>query len=125
MTIDEQRAASSDVEQVIARLLLGGTIAGVVLLAVGVALMAVNGISPTSGTFPPFEPGTILADLAALRPEGFLWAGIVILIATPIARVIGELVTFTVRGDRLLALVALAILGVISMSVVIAVVLEG
>jgi uncharacterized membrane protein len=125
MAIQEQRAASADVEQVIARLLLAGTIAGVALLAVGVGLMAVNGISPVSGTFPPFVPGTVLADLVALRPEGFLWAGIVILIATPIARVIGELVTFTKRGDRLLALVALAILGVISLSVIVAVILEG
>jgi uncharacterized membrane protein len=125
MTIHEQRAASADVEQVIARLLLGGTIVGVSLLAIGVVLMAVNGLSPVSGTFPPFEPGTIVADLAAFRPEGFLWAGIVILIATPIARVIGELIIFTMRGDRLLALVAVAILGVISLSVAAAVLLEG
>jgi uncharacterized membrane protein len=125
MTIHDQRATSADAEQVIARLLLGGTIAGIALLAIGVVLMAVNGLSPVSGTFPPFDPGTIVADLAALRPEGFLWAGLVILIATPIARVIGELVIFSIRGDRLLALVAVAILGVISLSVAAAVILEG
>jgi uncharacterized membrane protein len=125
MTLDDQRLASADVEDVIARLLLVGTVVGIVLLAIGVALMAVSGISPEAGTFPAFEPGTVVDDLVALRPEGFLWAGIVIVIATPIARVAGELITYLVRGDRVLALVALGILGVIGLSVVAALGLGG
>jgi uncharacterized membrane protein len=124
-TIDDQRAASADVEAVIARLLLVGTVTGIILLGIGVALMALGGISPEAGTFPAFAPGTVVADLVALRPEGFLWAGIVILVATPIARVVGELVTYLVRGDRVLALVALGILGVIALSVVAAITLGG
>jgi uncharacterized membrane protein len=125
MTIHEQRAASADVELVIARLLMVGTVAGIALLAVGVALMAVGGISPEAGTFPAFDARTVVADIVAFRPEGFLWAGIVILIATPIARVTGELVTYLVRGDRLLALVALGILGVVGLSVAAALTLQG
>ena len=57
--------------------------------------------------------------------RGGLWAGIVILIATPIARVIGELITFMLRGDRILAMVALGILGVIALSVVAALGIQG
>ncbi|HEX5827378.1 MAG TPA: DUF1634 domain-containing protein [Candidatus Limnocylindrales bacterium] len=125
MTLERQRAASEDVEAVIARLLYAGTVTGVALLAVGVVLMAVNGVSPESATFPAFDPATVVADLVAMRPEGWLWAGIVVLIATPIARVIGELITFAVRGDRLMAGVALAILGVIALSVAVALVVEG
>jgi uncharacterized membrane protein len=87
--------------------------------------MVVNGISPLAGTFPVFEPRTFVADLVAGRAQGFLWAGIVILIATPIARVVGELVTYAIRGDRILALAALAILGVIGLSVVAALALGG
>jgi uncharacterized membrane protein len=125
MTVDAQRAASADVEHLIARVLLGGAVAGILFLAVGVVLMAVAGISPMAETFPPFVPGALLADIVALRPEGFLWAGIVILVATPIARVIGELVTYAVRGDRVLALVAVGILGVIALSVVAALIFAG
>ena len=106
-----------DVELVIARLLLAGTIVGVVLLSIGVGLMITNGVDPESATFPAFDPGTIVSDMAALRPEGYLWAGIVILIATPIVRVAGELVVFATRGDRVMAIVALAILGVVALSV--------
>jgi uncharacterized membrane protein len=125
MTSQEPRTESAQVEAVIARLLIAGTLVGVGLLAVGVALMAASGISPASVAFPPFDAATVASDLAALRPEGFLWAGIVILIATPIARVIGELITFSVRGDRVMAGVALAILGVVALSVVAALALEG
>ena len=125
MTMPEQRAAAADVEHVIARLLLSGAVIGVVFLAIGVLLMAVNGISPESTTFPAFDAGRLAADLTALRTEGFLWAGIVILIATPIARVIGELITFMLRGDRILAMVALGILGVIALSVVAALGIQG
>jgi uncharacterized membrane protein len=114
-----------DVELVIARLLLAGTVVGVVLLAIGVGLMITNGVDPESATFPAFDPGTIVADMAALRPEGFLWAGIVILIATPIVRVAGELVTFATRGDRVMAVVALATLGVVALSVAVAQLLEA
>ncbi len=126
MTMPARRSTTSeDVELVIARLLLAGTVVGVILLAIGVGLMITNGVDPESATFPAFDPGTIVADMVALRPEGFLWAGIVILIATPILRVAGELVTFATRGDRLMALVAAAILGVVALSVVIAQLLEG
>lgn len=125
MTLERQRQASGDVEAVIARLLYAGTVAGVAVLAVGVVLMAVNGISPESTTFPAFDPATLVADLVAMRPEGWLWAGIVVLIATPIARVIGELITFAVRGDRLMAGVALAVLGVVALSVAVALIVEG
>ncbi len=116
---------SEDVELVIARLLLAGTVAGVILLVIGVALMIANGVDPESATFPAFDPGTIVADMAAVRPEGYLWAGIVILIATPIVRVGGELVIFAVRGDRAMAMVALAILGVVALSVVAAGIVGG
>lgn len=112
------------VELAIARLLLVGTLAGMALLAVGVALMAAAGIDPNAAAFPAFEPAAIVADLLALRPEGYLWAGIVVIVATPIARVLGELVVFARRRDRLMAGVAAGILVVIGLSVVVAVAAE-
>lgn len=113
------------VELAIARLLLAGTVAGVVLLSIGVILMLAAGMDPLAAEFPAFDPATILPDMAALRADGFLWAGLVILISTPIARTVGELVMFTARRDRVMALVSAAILGVIVMSVVIARLVEG
>lgn len=113
------------VEDRIARLLLLGAVAGIALVGVGVVLMAVNGIDPLATTFPGFEAGRVLPDLIALRPEGFLWAGILVVIGTPIARVLGELVTYALRGDRVMAAASGAIMVVVAASVLVARLVEG
>ena len=117
--------ASAEVELVIGRVLLSGAMAGIALVVVGVALMAINGIDPMSATFPRFDLSRVLPDIIALRAEGYLWAGILVLIATPIARVVGEFVTFAVRRDRIMMGVAAAVLAVVALSVMSALVLEG
>jgi uncharacterized membrane protein len=113
------------IEVRIARVLTGGAVVSVVLLGVGVALMVASGIDPGATTFPTFDPGRLVGDLVALRPEGFLYAGIIVVVATPIARVLGELVGFSLRGERAMAAVAVAILVVIGLSVVVVAVVEG
>lgn len=118
-------ATSAEVELVIGRLLLLGAVVGIALVAVGVVLMGLNDIDPLAPTFPPFSLAQVVPDILALRAEGFLWAGIAVLIATPIARVVGELVTFAVRRDRIMMGVAAAILAVVALSVIAALVLEG
>jgi uncharacterized membrane protein len=80
--------------------------------------MVAAGISVESTTFPTFDPGQVLADLVALRPEGFLWAGIVVVVLSPIVRVTGELIGFAGQRDRTMALVAAGILLVVALSVV-------
>lgn len=118
-------AQAGSVELAIGRLLFAGTVLGVGLLLAGVVLMAFAGIDPTGGAGPRFDARRVVPDLLAARPEGFLWAGIVVLIATPVARVVGELIAFALRRDRVMALVAVAILGIIGLSVVLAIGTEG
>lgn len=111
------------IEQDIRRVLAVGTWLGIALLVTGVALMLVNGISPHQA-FEPFDLGRVLPDLLAGRPEGFLWAGIVVFIATPIARVLGELVLYVRGREWTMTLVALAILGVVALSLLLALLVE-
>ena len=113
------------VELAIGRLLFAGTVFGVGLLLAGVVLMALAGIDPTGRAGARFDAARVVPDLLAARPEGFLWAGIVVLISTPVARVVGELLAFAVGRDRVMALVAVAILGIIGLSVVLAIGTEG
>lgn len=107
----------ADMETAIARLLTVGTYASVALLALGVAAMALAGRSPRDAS-PPFDPGRVVGDLVALRAEGFLWLGLLLVIATPTARVAASLVGYLVRRERAMALVAVLILGVIVLSVI-------
>jgi uncharacterized membrane protein len=118
------RRPAGDLDRAIARLLTAGTYISVGLLAIGVALMAAAGRSPLAGG-PAFDPNRLAADLAALRPEGFLWLGLIATIATPSARVAASFVGYLRRGERAMAGVSLLILGVIALSVVLARVTEG
>jgi uncharacterized membrane protein len=110
-------------DRTIARLLTAGTYLSVALLGIGVALMAAAGVAPRGG--PAFDPTRLAADLAALRPEGFLWLGLIAAIATPSARVAASLVGYLRGSERRMALVSLLILGVIALSVLLATATEG
>jgi uncharacterized membrane protein len=117
-------APAADLERSIARLLTIGTYASVALLVVGVVLMLASGIGPRSGG-PAFDPTTLVPDLLALRPAGFLWLGLVVVVATPAARVLASLVGYVRRGERSMTIVAALILVVIALSVALARGLEG
>jgi uncharacterized membrane protein len=108
---------TNDLESGIARLLTVGTYASVAFLAIGVVAMAIAGRSPRDAS-PDLDPGWLLGDVVALRPEGFLWLGLILVIATPSARVAASLVGYLRRGERAMAAVSAAILGIIVLSVI-------
>jgi len=105
-------------EHTIARLLTWGTYLGVALLAIGVLGMLAVGISPLEPAWPPFDLGAIPGELLALRPIGFLWAGLLVVIATPPARVAAALFGYARSGQHTMAAISAAILVVIGAAVV-------
>lgn len=114
------------IETLVARLLVIGTWAAVVLVLAGVLGMLLTGVDPLEhGERPVFDLGRIPADLLALRPTGFLWAGLVTVLLLPIGRVVVSGIGFLVARDRRLALVSLAVLLVVIASIAAAVGLEG
>ncbi len=120
-----QSGAESDrLDQAIARLITAGTYLSVALLGIGVLLMAAAGRSPLEGG-PAFDVTRLLPDLAALRPEGFLWLGLIAAIATPSVRVAASLLGYLRGGERRMAGVSVLILGVIALSVILATATEG
>lgn len=102
----------------IGRLLTYGTYAGVLFTAIGVVGMAAMGVSPFDGG-PSVDPGRLVADIANLRPIGFLWLGLLILLGTPSARVAASLVGYLRSGERALALISVFILAVIATGVIV------
>lgn len=107
-------------DRTIGRLMIAVTYVAGTLLLIGVLLMLVGGISPLSGG-PPLDLGSLPADLASLQPAGFLWVGLITVIATPIVRVVVAAVGFGLAGERRMVLVAVAILAVIAVSIATAV----
>jgi uncharacterized membrane protein len=110
--------AASRVEATIARLLTLGTRLAIGLLAIGSVLLVLAGISPLAEDWPPFDPASLVADLVALRPEGFLWLGLLATIATPLARVAVSTTAFARAGERRMVLLGIAVLVVIALAVV-------
>ena len=113
------RNPTAAAERTIGRLLIAMTYTSVAILVVGVVLMAVNGISPLAGG-PAFDVAAIPTELAALSPTGFLWLGLMVVIATPIVRVIGAAIAFGQTAQWIMVWIALGILAVIALGVAIA-----
>jgi uncharacterized membrane protein len=110
-----------DFEGAIGRLLIVLTYVAVTLLVIGVALLIGHGLSPLSGG-PRLDLARLPSDIAALTPHGFLWLGLLAVIATPITRVVAAAIGYGRTGDRAMVLVAVAILAVIALSVTSAIV---
>jgi uncharacterized membrane protein len=107
------------VERIVARLLAVGTYGSVTLVAIGTALILVNGVQPL-GAAPTFDPSRLGDDILHLRAAGFLWLGLIAVVATPAGRVLASLIGYARRGERLMAVVAALILAVIALSVALA-----
>lgn len=114
------RLVSSEVagglESTLARVLQAGTYASIGLVAVGLVLLIASGGSPLDQG-PPLDLAAVAADLAGGRPAGYLWLGILGIVATPALRVAGALVGFWARGERRMAVIALLILVVVALGV--------
>lgn len=121
---DVSAAGSGGLDLVVARILLYGTYLSVLLIAIGVVLMLAAGISPLDDA-PPLDVSAIPADIVALDPAGFLWLGLLAVIATPSARVIASLVVYARGRDWQMVAVSVGIITVIATSVLLAVGLEG
>jgi len=118
--------AAPGIETVVARLLTVGTYLAIGLVLVGVVGMLRDGIDPLDhGAFPAFDLRQIPAEMLALEPAGFLWAGIVLVMCLPIGRVIVAGIGFVRVGDRRLALVSLGVVLVVFASIVAAIGLGG
>lgn len=100
----------------IGRWLIIVTYLSVGLLLVGVVLMALGGISPLQGG-PVFDPAAVAAGVARLDPASFLWIGLLVVIATPVTRVVAAAIGFARTGEWYLVLAAVGILATILASV--------
>jgi len=111
-------------ERAIGRLLIAATYVSVGLLALGVVLMVGRGISPTSGG-PDLDVSSLGTRLATLDPAGFLWLGLLAVVAAPIVRVVVAGLAYAREGDRLMVGVSIAILAVIVVGVASAITVAG
>ncbi len=107
-------------ERRIGRLLIALTYLSVALLVLGVVLLLAAGVSPLAGG-PALDLTSLGAQVIALGPAGFLWLGLLAVIATPISRVLAAAVAYGRAGDWSMVGIAVGILGIIAVGVATAV----
>lgn len=111
-------AAAAAMDRRIARVLSVGVSASVLLLATGAVLLIGAGRSPLDQAWPPLDPSRVVGDVLALRPEGFLWFGLLTILATPSLRVMTAIAGFLATGERRMALLGAAVLAIVVMAVI-------
>jgi uncharacterized membrane protein len=109
--------AGRSLEGRVARILTIGTFGAVGLLLIGSVLLIASGRSPLDPA-PALDVGRLVADVTALQPAGPLWLGLVLIIATPGARVVAALVGYLQLGEREMVLISALVLAVIAGGVV-------
>jgi uncharacterized membrane protein len=104
--MSDKPANSESIEIVLGNVLRWGTVISAVVIALGGAayLYTSGGDAPHYATFrgEPPELSSVLgvvADAAGFDARGVIQLGILLLVATPIARVMGALVSFALRRD--------------------------
>ncbi len=113
------------VEQIVGTLLRSGVIIAALVVLVGGIFYLIR----YGGTFPDYrvfrgEPqdlrslSGIVADAFSFRLRGIVQLGLLLLIATPVARVVFSVVAFALQRDRTYVLVTLIVLGVLMYSLV-------
>lgn len=117
---DRTAVPPASLEVALAHVLQLGTYASVAMIGIGSLLFLGSGGSPTQGG-PPFDLSTLPADLLALRPAGFLWLGIVGVLATPALRVTRALLGFWRRAEQRMVAVSALVLVVIGFGVIVGV----
>ena len=100
----------------IGRLLGVATLVAVGLLGIGSVLLLVTGRSPLDAA-PALDPARLIDDLVSGQPSAPLWLGLLLVVATPGARVVAALVGYLGTGERAMAVVAALILLVIAAGV--------
>jgi uncharacterized membrane protein len=110
---EPQNGRPESAGRTVSRVLATGLVLSVVLLLTG-AIMVLAGRGPS----PPAK--TSLADLpralAALEPGGFLNLGLVVLLATPVARVVALVVSFARRRAWLFCGISCFVLALLALS---------
>ena len=103
---------------IIGRVLQAGVLAAATLVAVGAVMMLRQSASaPVAWT--TFTPGaltsirSIAEGIRAMTPASIVMLGILVLIATPIARVLFTLAAFVAARDRLYAALSAIVLAIL------------
>ena len=106
---------------IVSAVLLVGVVTSAAFVTAGLAgAFAVGWDASLVGAGPATTDSTdfsaVLPGLAAVRPVALAQAGLLILIATPVLRIIASVAAFALEGDRLYTAITFAVLAILLVS---------
>lgn len=110
-----ERLEPDALHRLVGRLLAAGLAAAAASMLVGLLLSLVE----RQETAHAVRPGEVLGLLLAGRPSGFMAAGLALLLATPVARVVVLVAAYARERDWRYAAIALAVLALLVLGVVV------
>jgi uncharacterized membrane protein len=117
------RFSDYDVDQLLGNLLRIGVIIATIVAIVGAVLfLAQHGLDPATGRIFRGEPPElrsvrgIVRGVSAGRAEAIIQLGLLLLIATPVARVAMSLIAFILQRDRIYIVVTTIVLALLIFS---------
>lgn len=120
---ERSRLSDYDIDQLLGNLLrVGVIIATIVAVLGGILFLAQHGLDPATGRVFRGEPPElrsvrgIVHGALAWKPEAIIQLGLLLLIATPVARVAMSLVAFILQRDRVYVVVTLIVLALLIFS---------
>ncbi|HVZ56051.1 MAG TPA: DUF1634 domain-containing protein [Chitinophagaceae bacterium] len=123
MGSNKKKWADKDIEASLGSLLRGGVLlsSAIVLLGGVLYLLRRGGMEPEYHTFrglyQPFHTlPEVWTGIWQGKGQAIIQAGVILLIATPIARIVFSIIGFARERDRLYILIALIVLGIIMTS---------
>lgn len=104
---------------VVAFILRWGSYVSAAIMVLGILLVFLNGDVPIQ-VGPPVSLRALPAQLALANPYAIMQLGVLLLLLTPLARIVAAALSFWLEGERRYSLVSLAVLVIILASLLLA-----
>jgi uncharacterized membrane protein len=104
-------------DRAIAVVLRYGALVSTLIMAGGIALAVIRGSLGMSSAYPRIHPRDLFPHLLRLEPVAVIEFGVLLLLFTPIARIVVAVIGFAAERDLKYVLISLGVLAVVLLSI--------
>lgn len=104
-------------EKVIALVLRYGALISTIVMALGLCLALLEGSAGSLASYQRLQPALLFSRLVRLEPAALTEVGVLLLLSTPIVRVVAAAVSFGLEREYKYVLVSLGVLTVVLLSI--------
>lgn len=104
-------------EHAISAVLRYGSLISTLVMAAGIVLMLATGDSVPASSYHGIHPTLLIPALIRLRPAAVIELGVLLLLFTPIFRIVVAVLSFALERDFKYVLISLGVLAIVLLSI--------